>query len=569
MRTSRTHTFRLPLSIQGEKKETRIICQRAHVAGRNMVLVNLDWIQEAMPKAIEFLLLAEAVPCGVMIVHVRPDMFYAKYVNEGLLNMLDYTREECELQHKHNVLNFIYEEDVENGLAQFHSSIRKSGKFYVTSRLKKKNGELIWVNFMGKSIIHSDGEIYLYSVVTEIGDSLAVIEELYQEQQARSALEQFSPDIIMRYDALQDTVVFTGGLLKQFIDTPLKQYKLDDMIAGQIDISLDRPKMQHIIQTMLKGIVEPQQINCVDINGNTRILSLDYSFIHLKNGDRVSVVGKLSDITDQLEARKYYDKALALWHNHSEDALAAVTINVSKHCVVDGYSFFLPTKELQNLDLDDYIKTFEKHLINPGDLESLWHHLKPDVIKQTLRELNSRLFFEFEVSVDKQHRWIRLALTLLRNPHTGDLMALLKSTDMNDIKLRQRIDHLLYADSYEYMCVVFMRSNSYMLIATPDRQSGISSRLRNDYEKMTRRMVERFSLADNRDYLNYCFSIKNLKNQLVDSEKYDFRRGKNVDGEDIIYEIQPNNRPPERILLCTARNVSRKCEVLNFRTNRH
>ncbi|HHX37070.1 MAG TPA: LytTR family transcriptional regulator, partial [Clostridiaceae bacterium] len=108
------------------------------------------------------------------------------------------------------------------------------------------------------------------------------------------------------------------------------------------------------------------------------------------------------------------------------------------------------------------------------------------------------------------------------------------------------------------------------LIATPDRQSGISSRLRNDYEKMTRRMVERFSLADNRDYLNYCFSIKNLKNQLVDSEKYEFLgRGKNVDGEDIIYEIQFKiiDRS-ERILLCTARNVSRKCEVLNFRTNR-
>lgn len=560
-------TFTRPLPVFSEERDVKIIVQKS--PARNQLLISFNWDRNLNPSLYDFFLTAEAVPCGILVVHVRPDMFYAKHVSNGLLEMLGLTREEYVRLSKNDILYFIYEEDVEEGLRQFYEAAGKDGKFYLTGRLVTKDGSLIWVNFMGRAVTHIDGEIYLYTIITQIDDSLSVVEKLYREQQTSFALEQFSPDLILRYDLKLDTVRFSGGLLEKLTGKRTASYALPDFLAGKSELKADPRQVEEAVSRMRRGEKTEMHFTLPDLEGALRTLSLDYDFIYLEPGEAVSVVGRLTDITDLLEAKDYYDRALALWHNHSGDAPAAVTLNLSKGRVVDGYSLLPVQGRLENMPLADYLDTLEKYMVHPEEMQKLRAFLDKDHFTAFVRTYQDRMRLECQFKSEGQdYRWVRLSVQLLSNPHTNDYMALLRCDDVNDIKLRKSIDHLLYSETFEYIGIIFLKTNRYMVISAGGRKRSFSNRLKENYERMTRRMVSRYAFPDNRSYLNYCFSIKNLRSVFEGHKDYEFLvRGKGKGGKEVLREIRFQMLDAKRqLLLLTVRDVSKRTEMLHFKT---
>lgn len=101
---------------------------------------------------------------------------------------------------------------------------------------------------------------------------------------------------------------------------------------------IDGNKIEKLRKNIEKGISEPFVINVKNIKNELRWLSFKYEFIHDKNGNNVSVIGQIEDVTQQMHGKIYYDKAIALW-SIDANCDTQVAINLTQNSIVDVRSY--------------------------------------------------------------------------------------------------------------------------------------------------------------------------------------------------------------------------------------
>lgn len=173
-----TVTFSYNLMIDNIFQKLKI---RAQYIQENQYIITIVYTDlENYIQSADLSIFTEIIPGGLMIVEVLSDKEYiAQYVNTGLLNMLGYTRKECEEYFSHDVLKFIYPDDIEKGLNDFYRQIKEKREFTLKGRLIRKDNTLLQVHFTGKLIKDISNKTWLYCTVTDITSTKYNLDDNY------------------------------------------------------------------------------------------------------------------------------------------------------------------------------------------------------------------------------------------------------------------------------------------------------------------------------------------------------------------------------------------------------
>ncbi|WP_313529340.1 LytTR family DNA-binding domain-containing protein [Anaerotignum sp.] len=391
-------------------------------------------------------------------------------------------------------------------------------------------------------------------------------DQLFQEKQSYSILENLSKNIIFRYEFSSNAVRFSGALLKQLTGRQVSMYDISELRDGNTILKPVKSQLKKLMATILHGKNDNASIIKVSLPDKTlHWLSVEYSFIRDTDNRLVAAVGEIIDVTEEVAAKEYYEKALSLWFASRNDCVAALSMNLSTGKITNGFSKLELSHALYELTADEYFSAVANAILHSPD-KDMKKKLTSEKLISAYLSGTSHFSYEAEIKYANAHIWLQLGLTLLQNPSTHDIIALMKWTDINNGKLRQHIDRLLLSDTYDFICCIFLKTDSYMMISDYENNNLKPSSLSSQYTSFINRIIDQYADRGDVQYLKYCFGLKNLKTQLNICEEYSFiGHGFYPDGTPTVKYHQFRYLSKEKqIILYTRKDITNRADFLSF-----
>lgn len=125
-------------------------------------------------------IICETMPNGIIGGYCEKD--YPIYmINDRLLEFLGYTYEEFMELTEGNALNRVWNEDREEVHAVIEKECQRCGEYEVEYRMKKKDGNFLWVYDKGRCILTQDGRKAVISLVVDISETVRIKNHLFVE----------------------------------------------------------------------------------------------------------------------------------------------------------------------------------------------------------------------------------------------------------------------------------------------------------------------------------------------------------------------------------------------------
>lgn len=396
---------------------------------KNYIIVIIYTDMDNYISSADLSVFTEIIPGGLMIIEIISDKEYiAKYVNSGLLNMLGYTRQECEKYFAHDVLKFIYPNDVEQGLSDFYRQIKETGEFTLNGRLIRKNSTILGVHFTGKLVHDIFGKKWLYCSVTDL-------------TQKR---------------------------------TPLN---------------------------------------------------------------------------------KDYD--------------SMVIISLTDNIIIDGSSLLFGNKKILEISANEYFQKIINLMVNNEEKEKIRKYLLSNSLIDSFFKNKNNFSFELELMFNNESHWMKLDIELLENPISKSIIALFKWKSISGIHMIKRINKLILSYTHDLIWLVFTKTDRYIFIENMETKKNTSNQIYNGYEEFINIAIEKYSKKSDWEYLKFCFSIKNLIEQLHLNNSYNFvGHGVNLDGTPIIKLHQFSYFDKNKgIILYSRQDITNSSEQLSLKIN--
>ena len=261
--------------------------------------------------------------------------------------------------------------------------------------------------------------------------------------------------------------------------------------------------------------------------------------------------------------------AILLWSTKQDDCAEAMAINISTGAVISGHSTLHDIPPIGDLDEKTYLKIILKSMIDEETKKRIKTDLLPKNLHSAFQEGRTHFSYEVELNRSGAHDWYRLSLSLLKNPKSKDLIALFKWNDINNVKLQQQINHLPFYNVYDFVCCIFAKTDSFAMMSNFENNTIIPDSVSCGYEAYMSNTIEKHALSDDKSYLNFCFSLKNIVSQLSVSQNYSFvGHGKYPDGSPTVkFHNFSYLNEEKQIILYTRKDITSKAEVLTFKSN--
>ncbi len=241
----------------------------------------------------------ETVPGGILIMEYDPFLTIT-YANNGFYEMLGYTKEEFAHKFKNRCVDLMHSDDLLPTMDSLERQTQTSNKFDLQFRIRKKDGELIWVSCSGISMYSPDEPGRLNCIILDIDKNVKLLDKLNKEQELSRTIFDLSDDIIFDYDIINSTVSLSANISAKYkapaFLTDCPQAIVDSGIIHEDDVEL----FLQIVEAMKLGIsnfkgeirvkLSPEQINW---------FSIDYKLIFDNELFPVKSLGKITDVTAQ------------------------------------------------------------------------------------------------------------------------------------------------------------------------------------------------------------------------------------------------------------------------------
>lgn len=558
-------SFTYDFQIRGERKLSKLICQYTDEF-KTEINVIIDFSFERMMIPFGDYAITNFIPSAILVLENYQNQYYIRHANDDFYEMLGYSNKEYDQVVNQRLFTILDEKDSTQVYQKLRHNLFKDSQFYINGRIKCKNGVFRWVNLTGKIIKAIDNTEWIIALITDISESLQLRETLLQEIQSFAALEHISKDIVFRCDLIKDNITFSGHLLSHLIGVPFIQYDIKDILEGKTILKINIVQLKKMIRMIRRREKKNFVFYAHDSQKRKYWLSIDCDFIKDENNIDVSIVGIITDITEQVEAKSYYEKAIMLWTSKHDNSIAAIAININTGNLISGHSKLFPN--LKNMDGKIYSKEFLKNVVDESVRKKIKKELSPKNILKLYHEGQRFFNYELQVNINRTLRWLQMSVEIHRNPKGEDLIALLKWEDINGLKMQQKINNLLFYKEYDFICCIFAKTDSYIFVSDIENSSVVPRSAIHTYEATAMSIIEQYANPADKEFLKSSFTIKNLISQLSINEKYSFTaHGKYPDGSPAVKVNSFSYLDKEReLILYTRKDITNQAGMLSFKS---
>lgn len=246
-------------------------------------------------------------------------------------------------------------------------------------------------------------------------------------------------------------------------------------------------------------------------------------------------------------------------------------MNLTKNTVDAPRSVFLRDGRLGDGSASGYFAALINAMSDAAQKAKLAKAFERGKLMRDFASGKTHQHYALELKVNGQFYWRKLIMNMLKSPSTGDIVALFTWSDVNDSQFRQRIFDTVLEESYDFIGCIFPDSDCFMMILDPENSERYPNKINTSYERTISAHCARYATEDNREYLKYCFSLKNLRAQLNTGSAYSFvGYGAYPDGTPTIkqhYFTYLTKTDESRVILYMRRDVTGQSDMLQVKIN--
>ncbi len=342
--------------------------------------------------------LIAGIPGGVFKCRADKDFTY-ELVSQGLADTTGYsTPAELIEQQGSSFWNSILTEDRILTRATIMSRLRREGRFETIYRMKKHDGEIIYVLCKGGTIQENSGDESVCAVIIDITETQKTIEKLIiSEGKYKAAIAQ--ADIyVSEYDTATDVLISSDKASEMFA-TPHVINNFKNYLSEVIKKYPDSEGVKIYGDTLFKAVQTKEQTVCfyslTSLDGKKHYLKTIFTHVEDDRGGLLKIIGISEDITalknaelKYIETQKYKDTIAKLYERIYE-------YNLTKGTVILGgenYSNYAVPKQM---DLDDIRGSFVKQYVHPDDRPFILNMLSLQGAEEYLKKGMSEFDYDY------------------------------------------------------------------------------------------------------------------------------------------------------------------------------
>lgn len=285
---------------------------------------------------------------GILSSYVQEDGFKLRYINENLLKLLGYTKEEFWEKYGDNAMSVVYHGDALAVEQQVKEAVKDKKDWRLIHRIETKDGRILHMLVRGRQSLDASGRKIMTNFSIDMTDMY-----LLQEKVARQAeeLEAQNEELVAQQEELEaqneELTAQTEELIFQSKELTLSEKKFrialaktkniifDYDICGETILlyNLSNPKLDKIIPLHLleEELIEKEYVSLED----KEIFS--NMFLYIKQGD-MSVKQDIQMITEEGNKKWYQFLLIAIYDSEGEPIHAIGTaedITIQKRQEID------------------------------------------------------------------------------------------------------------------------------------------------------------------------------------------------------------------------------------------
>lgn len=310
--------------------------------------------------------------------------------------------------------------------ADVKSQLAKKGEFIHEYRLRKKNGDYIWVRENGKySGIDSMVRRWV-ALCVDITDIKAAEEKArFNEQLASIALASTNISI-WEYDYATSCIIQGHHSMEVHGSDVVVEDVPNRLVEnGYVHPDSVEPFLR-MYEALRNGVEKAEGIFQVQTADRTGYM---YEHIHYtntfdKSGKPYRAIGISSDVTEQRATIARYERELDFNKALSPDIFATTRLNLTQRMIEEIHTDIEAEKELLAAATFDSLPDIIKGLNGMSREASLYFaSLTPDRICQYYESGKRINTFEFQRQISGKMVWVRVEMHLMKDPHNQDLLA--------------------------------------------------------------------------------------------------------------------------------------------------
>lgn len=312
--------------------------------------------------------------------------------------------------------------------------LEEKGEFIHEYRLRKKNGDYIWVRENGKYSA-ADKQVRRWVVLcVDITDIKAAEERArYNEQLASIALESTNISI-WEYDFASRCIIQGQHSMEVHGFQPVVA-NVPDMLIESGYVHPDSAKeFLKMYEDLEGGARKAEGIFRVQARDRKSYL---YEHIHYtntfdKDGKPYRAIGISSDVTEQKVTIARYERELDFNKALSPDIFATTRLNITQRMIEEIHTDIEEEKELLASATFDSLPGTVVNLCGMSrEAERYFSDLTPEYIRQCYENGQRISTFEFQRHINGKPIWVRVEIHLMEDPHNYDLLAFVYFRDID------------------------------------------------------------------------------------------------------------------------------------------
>ena len=475
---------------------------------------------------------------GVVLCEYNKD-FTILYANKGFLDIAGYSLEEVSSLLQNKYTSCMIEREIAEVHAQIANQLKSQKSYSVTYRIKRKDGNIIWVLDKGVLIESPAGAHTIQCTLTDITqqkkieDDLKISEKQYEIAMSYSDVTTYQYDvktkelILIKRDAEfygvetivpngPETFVRAGIIQPEYINSFLSMYQKID--AGEKTASCI--------------------VNSKSANGEIHDYELSLVNIFDDLGNPVRAIGVRKNVTHvrQLEREKAYSNVMA------SDQIFTYEANVSQNRIIKYNEEWAKTVGVSSITvLDDLTNFMRENIIFSQDAAFLAETLSRTALINAFERGEKLITVEYrKKSGADQYRWYRKNIHIIKDAISGNISIRCYVADIHDLKIRELKaleEHKLYETMIAKATTVYAVNVTQNQFISGHEKWGVFFGIEQSdcYSEMIANFAQKALHPEDLAGFNQCF----LRQNILDA----FFNGKN----EIIHEYRRPNEKGEYI----------------------
>ncbi len=428
----------------------------------------------------EYNALMDSVPGGLGLYKWIDGFTQCIYFNDGLAQMLGYTREEYQIVCDNDCAGPILSEDRKKLHVVLAEGIEKRKNIDFTYRLYKKNGDIVWFRICSSVFIRDDNIPMFYAMFTDVTQQENIMSRLKETSALLSACMDniYGGIIVMSMTHNSDIKhIFANeryysifGYDKSDISPDMN---LMEHNTHPDDIEFVRKKVNDIVKS---GIPDSFECRCMKKDGSVIFVRINASVIKLESEqDRSVVISVLSDITQEKRAsdrlKESNERMQTIMDNVNCSVCAFEVENNVSRLVFANDNYFTMLGYTRSEMKAENINTFD--LIYEKDRDEL--------MRLSSKACISSQSFEYEYRCHRKDGniiWLHCNASIVKDANYSHPILLCVIYDISaarkkervymDVLEKQRMQSMLdiaISDVFEYICLINTDEGTYKTYA--------------------------------------------------------------------------------------------------------